>query len=335
MNHLTLLLAENNPLDKAVNYVGWEGSTYNGWWIWSAHIGVMFLTGLIMLLFIPRAAAGIRTGDASMGTRAYMPRGNFAHVIEVICVYLRNEVVEPQLHGRTDRFMPFLWTLFFFILIMNLLGLVPIAQLIWVGEGLFNLITTGSFKMSMYKAHYLPVGGTATGNLWVTGTLAIIAAVVFNIAAIKELGISGFFKHMTGGAPAGVNLIVFLIEFLGQFLIKPFALMVRLFANMTAGGLIIGTLVVFANMAFEALAFTGPDKTEMSAGGAAAATAITLGSVLAAAALTLLKLFVGFLQAFVFMFLVTIFIGLMSHHGDEHDHHDEHGHEHGHSHAHA
>lgn len=333
MIELTLLLAENNPLDKAVNWLGFPGALKDGWWIWSAHVGVMVLAGLLMLLLIPRAAAGIRTGDASMGSRAYMPRGNFAHVIEVICVYLRNEVVEPQLHGRTDRFMPFLWTLFFFILTMNLLGLVPIAQLIWVGEGLFNLISKGEFKMGMYKAHYLPIGGTPTGNLYVTGALAVIAAFVFNIAAIKELGLKGFFQHMTGGAPLGVNLIVFLIEFLGQFLIKPFALMVRLFANMTAGGLIIGTLVMFGNMAFEALAFN--KNGEISAGGAAAATAVTLGSVVAAAALTLLKLFVAFLQAFVFMFLVTIFIGLMSHHGDEHDHHDEHGHEHGDSHAHA
>ncbi|QYU67172.1 F0F1 ATP synthase subunit A [Leptolyngbya sp. 15MV] len=185
----------------------------------------------------------------------------------------------------------------------------PIAQALqianWIAEG----------KPVWYKEHTLPVGGTATGNIWVTAALAIMAGIVFNVAAIRGLGVGGFVKHLTGGAPTGVNLIVALIEGLGQFFIKPAALMVRLFANMTAGSLLIGTLLIFTNMAFEAV-------------GGVLATGISLVAILSAIALTFLKIFVSFLQAFVFMFLVTIFIGLMSHHGDEHGHHGEEGHEH-------
>lgn len=310
MQSSLLTLASNNPVDKAIDYA-WVVSK-DGWWLWSSHIGTLVLSGLLLMLFMPWAAKRIATGDARLGTDRYLPRGKFAHIVEVICVYLREEVVRPQLHGRTDRFMPFLWTIFFFIFINNMLGLIPIPQIIW----LIDWAIAG--KPAMYKEHALFVGGTATGNIWVTGALALIAGVVFNLAAIKELGLKGFLAHMTGGAPPGINLIVFLIEFLGQFIIKPVALAVRLFANMTAGSLIIGTLLLFSNMAFEALnpAFAAP---------------ISLAGILAAFALTLLKIFVGMLQAFVFMFLITIFISLMSHHGDEHEHHGAHDHEHAHA----
>lgn len=306
---LPALLAANNPVDKAIDYA-WL--TYDGWWVWSAHIGTLVLSGLILILALPYAASRINTGPESLGTNRYLPRGSFAHLIEVICVYLRDEVVRPQLHGRTDRFMPFLWTIFFFIFLNNLLGLVPIAQAIWTIDWLIQ------GKPGMYKAHELFVGGTATGNLWVTGALAVIAGIVFNVAAIRELGVKGFLQHLTGGAPMGINAIVFLIEGLGQFVIKPVALCVRLFANMTAGSLIIGTLLLFSNMAFEALP-------------AAFAAPISLAGILAAIALTFLKVFVGLLQAFVFMFLITIFISLMSHHGEEHEHHGHHDHEHAHA----
>lgn len=313
MNVLHTVLASNSPVDKAIDYAWITTGGDHPWWIWSAHMGTLVLSGIIMVVGLLYAAKRIGTGPASMGTKAYLPRGSFAHVIEVICVYLREEVVRPQLHGRTDRFMPFMWTIFFFILINNLLGLVPIAQAIWTIDWLIQ------GKPELYKQLALPVGGTTTGNIWITAALAIIAGVVFNVAALKELGLKGYLQHLTGGAPMGINAIVFLIEGVGQIIIKPVALCVRLFANMTAGSLIIGTLLLFSNMAFEMLP------------SAIYATPISLAGIGAAIALTFLKVFVGLLQAFVFMFLVTIFIALMSHHGDEHDHHDAHDHEHAHA----
>lgn len=312
----TLTLAASNPLDKAIdNY--WV-VTADGWWLWSSHIGNLVLTALIMLLLGTYVAKRVATGPASLGAGAYVPRGVFPHMIETICGYLRKEVVEPQLHEKTDKYMPFLWTLFFFILINNLLGLIPIAQFFWFVQGTIHYFTEGTFYSKYYKSHMAPLGGTATGNLYVNAALAICAALVFNIGAIKAIGLKGYLAHMTGGAPFPVNVIVFLIEFVGNLIIKPAALTVRLFANMTAGALIIATFFLFIELAATGMGLLGWGP-------------ISIVSIIAAVAITLLKIFVSFLQAFVFMFLTTIFLGMLSTHGDEHEHGEGHGHEHAHA----
>ncbi|NUQ53608.1 MAG: F0F1 ATP synthase subunit A [Phycisphaerales bacterium] len=302
-----VVLAAEDPLDHVVNHVAIKGE--NGYWLWTGNQGVLVLSGLILVLVGLWAAGKIKTGPASLGAEAYVTKNRFAHMIEVICVYLREEVARPLLHDRTNKLMPFLWTIFFFILVNNLLGLTPIRDL-----------------MHVVGVHSDWVGGTATQNIWVTGTLAVIAAIVFNVAAIVRLGIGGFIKHMMGGLPLymfPIALLLLLIEAAGQFVIKPFALALRLFANMTAGHVLIATLLSFAG---------GAISSALSGGGYGTNGAITVVSVLAATALMFLELFVAFLQAFVFMFLTTIFISLMDHH-DDHSH--EHGHEHGHGHAHG
>ena len=151
-------------------------------------------------------------------------------------------------------------------------------------------------------------------------SLAIIAAIFFNLAAIKRLGIGGYLQHLTGGAPIGVNVLLFILEGLGQIVIKPVALAIRLFANMTAGHILLATLFMFVAQVWgKSPLLTGP---------------ITLISVVGTFAIMILELFVAFLQAFIFMFLTTVFISLMDHH-DEHGHEHEHDHAHGHEHAHA
>ena len=304
-----LVLASEDPLGHVVNTTH-ESFIVNGWWVWSANQGNLVLSGLIVALVGMWAASRIRTGPSSEGSEAYVTRNPFAHMLEVMCVYLRDEVARPLLHDRTDKLMPFLWTVFFFILVNNLLGLVPIADL-------------------LHLLHLPPiVGGTATQNMWVTGTLALIAMVVFNGAAIMRLGPTGFVKHMMGGLPLymlPIGLLLLVIEAAGQFIIKPFALALRLFANMTAGHVLIAALLFIA----------GPAIAGLSRGESVGSNAVaTVISVLAMIALTFLELFVAFLQAFVFMFLVAIFISLMDHH-DEHGHEHEHGHADGHEHAHA
>jgi F-type H+-transporting ATPase subunit a len=277
--------------------------TEDGWWIWSGHVGNLVLSGLIVTLVGLWAAPKIRTGPSSQGADAYVTRNRFAHLIEVICAYLREEVVRPLLPDRTDKFMPFLWTLFFFILVNNILGLIPLLDV-----------------LHSLGIHQYWVGGTATQNVWVTGVLALIAMVVFNIAAIARLGVGGFVGHLTGGAPFPVSILLLVLEGAGQFIIKPIALTVRLAANMTAGHILLATLAMFvASVWGTAFYLQGP---------------ITLVSVLGGMAVMFLELFVAFLQAFIFMFLTTIFISLMDHH-DEHGHEHEHGHAHGHEHAHA
>jgi F-type H+-transporting ATPase subunit a len=302
-------LGADDPLGHVVNAASIVN--HDGYWLWSDNQGALVLSGLIIILVGLFAASRIRTGPQKDGANAYIPRGKFAHMIEVLCVYLREEVIRPLLHDRTDRFTPLLLTFFFFILVNNLIGLTPIRDL--------------------FHALHLPsgyIGGTATQNIWVTGTLAVLAALLFNVAAIARLGPVGFVQHMTGGLPwymFPIALLLLVIEAAGQFIIKPFALALRLFANMTAGHVLIASILGFAGVAIASMT---------SGGGYGANGAITIVSVLAATAMMFLELFVAFLQAFVFMFLTTIFISLMDHH-DEHGHEHEHGHAHGHEHAHA
>jgi F-type H+-transporting ATPase subunit a len=203
--------------------------------------------------------------------------------------------------------MPFLWTIFFFILFNNLLGLVPLLDIQHL------------FSKNLRDSHSAYIGGTATQNIAVTAVLAILSFLVVNIAGIRELGIKGYFGHMTGGAPIFVAPLIFVLELIGTF-IKPVALAIRLFANMTAGHILMAVLFGFAATGVSLLS-----KSPLLGGG------ITLASFLGAVAINLLELFVAVLQAFVFMFLTAVFISQLSHHHDEHEHHGEHDHEHAHA----
>ena len=148
------------------------------------------------------------------------PRGRMWNLLEAMLVYIRDEVVRPSI-GRhdADRFLPFLWTLFFFVLGLNLLGMVPWA-------------------------------GSATGALAVTGTLAFIAFCTTLASGMVKLGVTGFWKaqvpHMDLPRILAVFLIpmIFGIEVLG-LLIKHFVLSVRLLANMFAGHLVLVVLMAF------------------------------------------------------------------------------------------
>lgn len=298
LNNL-LTLAASDPSAHVWNHAFLKSDS--GYWLWSGNQGNLVLSGIILIFGMLWVAKHVATGNVQKdGAAAYVTKNRFAHMIEVICVYLREEVARPLLHDRTDKLMPFLWTVFFFILVNNLLGLIPIMDVL-------HLIVP-----AWREAHITPVGGTATQNIWVTGVLAAIAAVVFNIAAISRLGITGYFGHMTGGAPWFVAWMIFILEFVGQIVIKPVALAIRLFANMTAGHILLATLIGFVGVVWhKEFVVQGP---------------VTVISVVGAFAIMLLELFVAFLQAFIFMFLTSVFISLM-------DHHDEHGHEHGHDHA--
>jgi F-type H+-transporting ATPase subunit a len=308
-------LAASNPVDHVVNQLKYAidfGETKI--WIWSAHVGTLLLAGLLTLLVISWAARRIATGPESLGSRRYVTSNPFAHMIEVICVYLRENTVRPLLGERTDTFMPFLWTMFFFILINNLLGLTPIADTLHLIDNLAG-------------GHYLSgfVGSTATQNIFVTAALAIIAALVINLAGIKELGVGGYVKHLTAGTPAYLWPLMVPIEIVGT-IIKPVALALRLFANMTAGHILVAVLFMFA--------VSGLGLFSGGGSGYILGPAITGVSMVAAIAIYFLELFVAFLQAFVFMFLTTVFISQLSHHGD-HEHHEGHDHEHAHGHHHG
>ncbi len=301
----SLTLGADSPADHVYNHK--FATNENGYWIWSGNQGNLVLSALILIVVGMWVAKRVQTGPESEGTARFVTTNKFAHMIEVICAYLREEVVRPMLRDRTDKLMPFLWTIFFFILVNNLLGLVPVLDLV-------HLISP-DLKVS----HATPIGGTATQNIWVTGVLGILAALFFNGAAIKRLGVGGYLAHMTAGAPFYAAPIIFVLELASQIIIKPFALALRLFANMTAGHILLATLFSFVGAVVgKGFLIQGP---------------VTLVSGVGAIGIMFLELFVAFMQAFVFMFLTTVFISLMDH--DDHDHEHEHGHAHGHEHAHA
>lgn len=254
---------------------------------------VTMVVGVGLLIFaLKKAAAAIETGPESQGNERFITKGSLGQMIEVIVLYLRDKVIKPQLGGATDTFLPFLLTVFFFILINNLIGLVPMMDFQHLLGGLF-------FR----DPHFAVIGGTATGNIAVTGALALIAFVVIQINGIRSSGIGGWAKHFLGGAPWYIAPIMVPVEIMGTF-IKPFALALRLFANMTAGHVLLAVLIGF---------------TGLIASNPLIGVPVGIVSVGAAVAITFLELFVAFLQAFIFMFLTTLFIAQLSHHHKEHE----------------
>ncbi|MEL6328806.1 MAG: F0F1 ATP synthase subunit A [Planctomycetota bacterium] len=283
---------EIDPLGHVLNHP-WIVSS-DGWWLWTGFQGNLVLSAIITCGLGVWVANQVKTGPESEGHDRYVTRNPFAHMIEVIAVYLRDSVVEPLLHERTAKFMPFLWTLFFFILVNNMLGLVPLLDLYHF------------FDSDAKANHMSPIGGTATQHIWVTAMLAFVSFLVINLAGIRSLGIGGYASHLTAGAPPYVWPLMIPIEILGTF-IKPIALAIRLFANMTAGHILLATLFLFAGQGL----YVG-----------LAGVAVTPISFLGSIAIYFLEIFVGFLQAFVFMFLTTVFISQLSHHGEHEDEHD-------------
>lgn len=313
MQHLPITLAADNPVDHVVNqhYLSMDLFGMKGVWVWSSHVGQLVFAGAVTVLLLWWVASKVRTGPASEGASAYVTRNPFAHMIEVILVYLKEQTVRPLLGDRTERFIGVLWTFFFFILINNLLGLVPITD----ASHLVDVLTGTHALTGLF-------GQTATQNIFVTAALALLAALLINIAGIRELGVGGYVKHLTAGTPAYLWPLMIPIEVMGT-VIKPVALALRLFANMTAGHILVAVLFMFATMGIGLV-------VQATGKGIAIGGPVALISVVAAVAIYFLELFVAFLQAFVFMFLVTVFISQLSHH-DEHEHHGAHDHEHAHA----
>jgi F-type H+-transporting ATPase subunit a len=311
-------LAASNPADHVANqpYHKMDLFGLEGVWVWSAHMGNLLVSGILTVLVLWYAASKIQTGPASEGTDRYVTKGGLAHMIEVIITYLRETAIKPLLGERTGKFMPFLMTVFFFILINNLIGLAPIVD----ATHLIDHYAGGHSFTGL-------IGATATQNLFVTAALALIAAIVINVAGIMNLGFGEYLKHLTAGTPAYLWPLMVPIEIVGT-VIKPVALALRLFANMTAGHILLAVLFMFAVQGLGLL-------TQWTATGVALGGTISAVSVIAAIAIYFLELFVAFLQAFVFMFLTAVFIGQLSHHHHEDEHGHAHGHDHEHGHAHA
>jgi F-type H+-transporting ATPase subunit a len=262
-------------------------------------------------ILLVTAAVLVAVACISLGRRVQdgtPPRGSFWNFLEMLLLYIRDEVARPNIghghhdeghgltgmvhgeqdphtikkhaleHGRgrhpADRFVPLLWTLFLFILTCNLLGMVPFL-------------------------------GSPTAELSVTLVLAVIVFLVIHVNALMKLGALGYAKSfipqlkadntaMTVFMTVLIVPMIAVIEVMGAF-IRAAVLAIRLFANIFAGHVALGVIVAFA--------IAIPEVGGFSAGG-------TLAAVFMGVALSVLELFVAFLQAFVFVLLTAIFLGM-------------------------
>jgi len=231
---------------------------------------VIFLVLAAVLVFVTMRLAGNALQRQRAGSQA--PRG-FAAAMEGLVLFVRNDICIANIGHGGEKFAPFIMTMFFLILYSNVLGLIP---------------------------H----GSSPTGNLAVTAALAILVFLTVEIAGAIKLGFKGYlatvFPHFPGlHGPGAVALAIAMapIEILGK-LVKPFALAVRLFGNMTAGHFVIlslfGIIFLFGHLA-----------------GWNYVIGITTASLVVV--IYLLELLVAFLQAYVFALLSSVFIGLMQH----------------------
>ena len=301
MNLFQSMLAAENPLEHVIDKPLLE--SHGIWWVSNVTV-MLVLSGLVAMIALVAAARRIRTGVAHT-TADYRTEGIWANMVESICVYLRNEVFRPVLGKDTDKFTPILWTMFWFILICNLFGLVP-----------FKDLTGGLLGLN----HGHGYGGTATQSIFVTAALALVAFLLINVTAIARDPV-GYLRHLTGGAPMYIWPILVPVEILGIF-VKPFALAMRLFANMTGGHVVVAVMLMFIKMMVDATWGKGGGMTALGLGGA-------LLPFIAMVGIYFLEIVVAVIQAFVFTFLTCLFLGQLIHH--EHDTHDDgHGVEDGH-----
>jgi len=240
-----------------------------GWLLFGVDVSptkhVVFMVAAALLVFLTVYVAGRQVARRHREGKA---PGGFGAAIEAVALFVRNDVAIANIGHRGATFAPYIMTLFFFILYCNLFGLLP-----W--------------------------GASPTGNLAVTGTLALTAFFTIEISGMLALGPKGYLKTivmippgMSGLGAVLMALLMTPIEIIGK-LTKPFALCLRLFANMTAGHFVIlallGLIFIFSNWV------------------------VAAGSVAFVLFMMLLELLVAVLQAYIFALLTSVFIGMMRH----------------------
>jgi F-type H+-transporting ATPase subunit a len=226
----------------------------------SKHLVFFLLAAALVIVVAQLAVRSYRGGK--------VPRGLGA-AVEGLVLFVRDEIAEPNIgHGDGRKFTPLLCSFFFFILVAALLGLMPFAA-------------------------------TSTGNLAVTLGLAAVSFAAQQYAGISKYGILGHFHNIVPpGLPAWLLPIMIPVEILSMFT-KPFALMIRLFANMLAGHMVITTLLLLISL--------------MGQIGWVGGVAMAPVSILLSLFIMLLELLVAFIQAYIFTLLTAIFIGMYAH----------------------
>ncbi len=213
------------------------------------HVVMLWISAVIVLVLLTVTCR--QKGDVPRGLR---------NLMEPLLLFIRDQVAIPNMGEAGTRYVPFLWTVFLFILVCNLLGLVP-------------------------------KGATATTNLSVTAALAIISFVVTQFAGLRQNG-ARYITGLVPPVPWWLWPLMLVVELIG-LVSKPFALAIRLWANMNAGHIvllvILGFIFTFKNWPVVGI------------------------SVLGSVAIMMLELFVALLQAYVFTFLTAVFMGIALH----------------------
>ncbi len=211
----------------------------------------------IVALFLFVAGMLVARAARRSVERAEGPRGRGQNFFEAVFAYLRDEMIIPAVGPHGAKYVPLFVTYFFLILFCNLLGMIPFI-------------------------------GTPTGNINVTGALAVTVLVLVFALGIKEQGARGFFKNIVpGGVPVAIWPLMFVIELFGIFM-KCAALTIRLFANMFAGHTVVAAFLGLISLGGFLVAFA---------------------AIPMAVAITLLDILVAFIQAYIFAMLATLFIG--------------------------
>ncbi|MBP7934042.1 MAG: F0F1 ATP synthase subunit A [Phycisphaerae bacterium] len=280
MTTVCTMLAAANPVEHVISHELFEIGPV----AFTNHMFMMLITAVIMLVIFPRMA------------RDYplVPTG-FRNLFETSLEWVREGVARPLLHDHTDRFLPFIWTLFFFLLINNLLGLIPLSAIGGLATGNSHLF------------------GTATANISVTAALAAVSFVVTHAAGLMEQ-----YRHLRhDGRPGGTAAalapvkylysmvphipgilgmvmfpVFFILEVIVAPLVRPFALCMRLFANMMGGHVLLAAILMMI-----------PAIKGVADGG------LAIVGIAACTALNCLELLVAVLQAYIFTFLTCMFIG--------------------------
>jgi len=224
----------------------------------------LIAAGLVVAFYVPLARR-MQSGDLPVGWRE--------NAREVLLTFIRDDIAKPAIGHDADKYVPFLWTIFLFILFNNLLGMIPFL-------------------------------GSATGNISVTFGLALCVFFAIHGSGIAKMGfrhyVSSMWPHIE--VPYGMGYVlkpmIFVLEWMGV-IVRNAVLAVRLFANMFAGHVVLATILIFIYLA-------GTSHPALWGG-------VTVLSVLGQVALSLLELFVAFLQAYIFTFLTSLFMGMAMH----------------------
>lgn len=281
---------QDEATHKDKNFVKYEGKEYeleesskltglSSWYDFSITKNVfsmIFATILLFYIFTTVAKSyKTREGKAPKGLQS---------VMEPLFIFVRDEIAKPAIGPKYEKYMPFICALFFFILINNVMGLIPI----------------------------FPFGGNVMGNVGTTAVMALITFVIVNVNGNKH-----YWGHIfwMPGVPLPIKILMAPIEIMGIF-IKPFTLLIRLFANIVAGHT---SILILVSLIF---LFGEVGKNLVGAG---------LGALIAipfVAFMNILEILVAVLQAFIFALLSALYIGaaIEDHtphvlsHGEAHEH---------------